>query len=359
MNGLTLSKGVAEWIAARDYGTAIACTLLMFRLVFTNGFPIMKMTNKPIVPLAISLAWACLNLPATAGAQEVGTNRAAASAAALTDRPEDEKAVRAMADAFTRAFAAGDAKAVAAMYSEDAELIDDYEARVQGRKAIQDLYTSIFQARPGSTIAISIESLRFLSPDVAKEEGLTRVKSGGEPVTLRRYTVLYVKQNGRWLYSSVREEHPAGIAHHEHLKALEWLLGEWLDQSSDSTVHATCRWSEDKNFLVRDFTIHVQGRPVMTVTQRIGWDPLTKQIKSWVFDSEGGYGDGLWTRKGNQWVIKSTGVLSDGRIASATQTLTPVGQNSARWSSTQRTIGDQSIAEPAESVMVRRPPQPK
>ena len=53
----------------------------------------------------------------------------------------------------------------------------------------------------------------------------------------------------------------------------------------------------------------------MTVTQRIGWDPLTKQIKSWVFDSEGGYGDGLWTRKGNQWVIKSTGVLPDGRIA--------------------------------------------
>ena len=97
----------------------------------------------------------------------------------------------------------------------------------------------------------------------------------------------------------------------------------------------------------------------MTVNQRIGWDPLTKQIKSWVFDSEGGYGDGLWTRNGNQWVIKSTGVMTDGRIASATQTLTPVGTNSARWTSTQRTIGDQSIAEPAEYVLVRRPPRPK
>ena len=63
----------------------------------------------------------------------------------------------------------------------------------------------------------------------------------------------------------------------------------------------------------------------MTVNQRIGWDPLTKQIKSWVFDSEGGYGDEFWTRKGNQWVIKSTGVLPDGRTASATHVLTPTG----------------------------------
>ncbi len=335
----------------------------------------MNMTTKPIVPFAAALAWGFLNVAAGAGAQETGANRAfgvtpaasqgnktgspVAGTAALTDRPEDEKAIRAMADGFTRSFRAGDAKAVAAMYSEDAELIDEYGERVQGRMAIENLYASIFQARPGSSIAIAIESLRFLSPEVAKEEGQTRVKSGSEPEILRRYTVLYVKQSGRWLYSSVREEHAAGVAHHEHLKALEWLLGDWLDQSSDSTVHATCRWSEDKNFLLRDFTIHVQGRPVMSVSQRIGWDPLTRQIKSWVFDSEGGYGDGLWTRDGNKWVIKSTGVLTDGRIASATQTLTPIGPNSAEWSSTERTIGDQSIAEPAKYVMVRRPPAPK
>ncbi len=319
----------------------------------------MNMSKTPLVPVAISLAFACMGLPAPSAAQEAASNRAAAKAAALTDRPEDEKAVRAMAESFTRAFAAGDAKGIAAMFSEDAEFVDEYGERTEGRGSIQDLYTSVFQARPGSTIAISIETLRFLSPDVAKEEGQTRVKSGAEAPTLRRYTVLYIKQNGRWSYSSVREEHAAGVAHHEHLKSLEWLLGDWIDQSSDSTVHVVCRWSEDKNFLLREFTIHVQGRPVMTVTQRIGWDPLTKQIKSWVFDSEGGYGDGLWTRHGNQWVIKSTGVLTDGRIASATQTLTPVGTNSARWSSTQRTIGDQSIAEPAEYVMVRRPPQPK
>ena len=336
-----------------------------------------KMTNKPMVLLATVLGWGWVHDARAAGAQDAQRNQAggnvqpgatqgakprspAAVTTALTDRPQDEKAIRAMADAFTRAFGAGDAKAVGAMYSEDAELIGDDGERAQGRPAIAQLYTSIFQARPGATIAISIDSLRFLSPEVAKEEGHTRVKSGGEPEILRRYTVLYVKREGRWLYSSVREEHATGIAHHEHLKALEWLVGEWVDQSSDSTVHATCRWSEDKNFLLRDFTVHVQGRPVMMVNQRIGWDPLSKQIKSWVFDSEGGYGDGLWIRKGSQWVIKSTGVLPDGRTGSATHVLSPTGPNRARWSSTERTLGgDQSIAEPAEYVMVRRPPTPK
>ena len=137
------------------------------------------------------------------------------------------------------------------------------------------------------------------------------------------------------------------------------MVGEWLDESSDSIIHATCRWSDDKNFLLRDFVIHVQGKPVMNVTQRIGWDPLTKQIKSWVFDSDGGYGDAFWARNGNQWIIKSTGVLPDGRIATATNILTRTGPNTARWASTERTVGGEVAPDHHESVMVRRPPPPQ
>ena len=130
-------------------------------------------------------------------------------------------------------------------------------------------------------------------------------------------------------------------------------------------LHATCRWSDDKNFLLRDFVIHVQGQPVMTVSQRIGWDPLTKQIKSWVFDSEGRMkGRHCGPRSGNHWFIKSTGVLPDGRIADSghQHVLTRVGPNTAclgRHASTERTVGEETVAEPAEYVMVRRPPHPQ
>jgi uncharacterized protein (TIGR02246 family) len=301
------------------------------------------------------------NRPAAAApAANQGVASGTAPQAPLSDRPEDERAIRALADGFVRAYKAGDSKSLAALYTEDAESIDEHGDRIQGRATIENAYSAIFQERPGATIEISIDALRFYGPDVAKEEGRTRVKPrGNQPESVRRYTVLYVKQGGQWLHSSVREEHDSGMAHHDRLKELEWLLGEWLDQSSDSTVHINCRWSEDKNFLLRDFIIHMQGRSVMTVAQRIGWDPLSKQLKSWVFDSEGGYGDALWARTGDQWMIKSTGVLPDGRIATATNILTRVGTNTARWESTSRTVGTESALEPAEYVMVRKPPRPE
>jgi uncharacterized protein (TIGR02246 family) len=276
------------------------------------------------------------------------------------DRAADQQAIAAIAQAFTRAYNAGDAKAVTALYSEDAEIIDEDRARVEGRSNIEALYASIFQSRPGATIEITTHSLRFLSPDAAKEEGQTRLTPAGkEAQSTRNYSVFYVKNGDRWLYSSVREEHAHEVTHHERLKELEWLLGEWIDESSEATVHVNCRWSEDKHYLIRDFLVHAQGKPVMTVTQRIGWDPLRRQIKSWVFDSEGGYGDALWSRNGNQWLIKSTGVLPDGKTASATNLLTQTGPTQAKWVSSERTLGDQEIPGQVEVVMVRKPPGPE
>jgi len=280
--------------------------------------------------------------------------------AGRTDRPDDQKAILSVGESFRLAYNAGDAKAVASLYTDDAELIEENGERAQGRKTIQDLYSLLFQERKGASIEIAVDSIRFLGPDVVKEEGQTRVKPAStEPPSVRRYTVLYVKQGGKWLYSSVREEREPGLSHNERLKEVEWLVGNWIDESSDSVIHATCRWSADKNFLLRDFTIQAEGKSVMTVTQRIGWDPLSKQIKSWFFDSEGGYGDDLWTRNGNEWMIKSTGVLSDGRIATATNLLTRVGPNTARWASTERTVGGHHVPDHFENMMVRRPPPPQ
>ena len=63
------------------------------------------------------------------------------------------------------------------------------------------------------------------------------------------------------------------------------MLGDWIDEGPDSVVRINCRWSEDGNFLIRTFNVKHQGKDVMTVTQRIGWDPAARQIRSWEFDS--------------------------------------------------------------------------
>ncbi len=137
--------------------------------------------------LMLNLVW--LGVIATAGAQgqEVRTTRTAqpvsdpkalvgsvpATPVVLTDRPVDEKAILSVGEAFRRAYNAGDAAAVASLYTDDAELIEENGDRFHGRKTIQDLYSMLFQERKGYSIEIAVDAIRFLGPDVAKEEGRT------------------------------------------------------------------------------------------------------------------------------------------------------------------------------------------
>src|SRR3712207_8227844 len=44
---------------------------------------------------------------------------------------------------------------------------------------------------------------------------------------------------------------------------------------------------------------------------------LHKQFRTWVFDDEGGFAGGLMHRDGDQWVVKASGVRSDGQPVSA------------------------------------------
>ena len=114
---------------------------------------------------------------------------------------------------------------------------------------------------------------------------------------------------------------------HERLKELEWMVGDWINESQDAVVLTTCKWADGGNFLVREFTMKTQGQPVLSGTQRIGWDPTRHQFKTWIFDTEGGFGEGYWTRNGDQWVIKAEGVRQDGQHASATNIITRLGKD--------------------------------
>ena len=137
------------------------------------------------------------------------------------------------------------------------------------------------------------------------------------------------------------------------------MVGDWVDEGSDSVVRLACRWSEDENFLIRTFTVRQQGKPVMTVHQRIGWDPLARQIRSWEFDSEGGFGEGKWSRAGQRWVIKHEGVRPEGTTASATNIMTQVRPDLIRWVSTERILGDESVPVDETYVLVRVAPPPQ
>jgi uncharacterized protein (TIGR02246 family) len=275
-------------------------------------------------------------------------------------RPSPEAETILAADAaFVQDYNRADARALAVRFSEDAEVVEADGTRYQGRALVEQRLAETFAASPGVKLAVASESIQFLSPDVAKEEGRTTVTHArGAPET-RRHTAILVRRDGRWLISSIREEPERAVPPHEHLKELEWLIGEWVDQGADAHVRVTCAWSDDRNFLVRSFRVTMQGKPAMTISQRIGWDPLARQFRSWEFDSEGGYGEGRWSHDGDRWVVKHSGVRPEGVVGSATHIMIRERPDLVRWASLDRSVGDQ--AEPAEQdyVMVRVPPAPQ
>ena len=78
-------------------------------------------------------------------------------------------------------------------------------------------------------------------------------------------------------------------------------------EENDASIQTDCNWTKNKNFMTRSFAVVVGGDVDMSGMQIIGWDPAAKQIRSWVFDSDGGFYEGKWTRKGDRWVIQQTG----------------------------------------------------
>ncbi len=276
-------------------------------------------------------------------------------------RADDEAAIRGSDEAFLKAFNAGDAKALAATFTEDAEMIDEDGQIVEGRDAIAAQFAAAFEASPGARITLKTQSLKFLGPDTALVRGRAEVFASGkesEPEP-SRYTVVFVKRGGKWLQASVRDEHDPEVPPAERLKALEWLVGEWVSESNEAVVHTTCGWSENKNFLLRSFTVQMQGKPALTGQQRIGWNPLTRQFKSWVFDSDGGFGEGDWSSDGDRWIIQARGIRSDGRPASVTHVITRVNKDMLRWRAVDRTVAGRSAPDVDEFVLVRKPPKPR
>jgi uncharacterized protein (TIGR02246 family) len=280
-------------------------------------------------------------------------------AAPAADRSADETAIRANVEKFVTAYNAHDAKAVAALFTPDGQIEDKDGDIADGREAIEQTFTGMFADSPQKKIEVFVDSIRFIGSDLAVETGTTKeTPAPNEPPDYDRYTVLHVKRDGKWQMALARDEEGPADTAHEQLQPLAWLVGDWVDDGGSTVVASTCRWSEDGNFLLQEFKLQVNGRDEMNVSQRIGWDPAAKCIRSWVFDSEGGFGQSVWTRDDDEWLIKSTGVRPDGTTASATNRLLQDGGDAYIWRSTDRVVaGD--VQEPMEVKVVRKPPQPK
>jgi uncharacterized protein (TIGR02246 family) len=276
--------------------------------------------------------------------------------------PERESDVRAITDllaSFVKAYNERDAQALAALFTPDAEIEDDDGQITRGRDAIVGRFSAIFKDRGAEMLTVDTDSLRFLGTDIAIEDGTASLSTGADaPSETNRYSVIYARQGGRWLHARIRDEAPENDPH-EQLQDLEWMLGEWVNESDDALVYTSFKWSDEGNFLVRDFDIEVEGRISLSGTQRIGWDGQRQQFRTWVFDDRGGFADGLLARDGNRWVTKLTGVRSDGQSVSVTNTITILGKDRLHWEASDRTVGGEIVSGTDRYTLVRRAPVPR
>ncbi len=267
-----------------------------------------------------------------------------------------EAAIRATAVSFAEAFNRGDAQAVAELWTETGTLADDRGQHFQGRPAIEAEYTKFFGSYPGAKMEVTITSLDFPTPALAVEDGISRLSLPHANVpTASSYTAVHVLQNGRWLMVSVRERSMALSPVESHLQDLAWMVGNWAAVREGTQLQATFRWVADNKFIQRDFTIRQQDAVVSSGVQLLGWDPQAGQIRSWSFDSSGGYGQSVWSVTARGWSMESRGVLADGTPTASRESLVRLAgkQDAFSWRSTQRMVGTVTVPDSAEVVMQR------
>jgi uncharacterized protein (TIGR02246 family) len=268
----------------------------------------------------------------------------------------DEAAIRKAVAGYIAAYNKGDAKALAALWSPEAVYTnpDDGEQSV-GRDAIEKQFAKIFSAAKGVKLEATTESIKFVSPNVAIEQGTAKVLQPKGEAEESEYSAVYVKQEGKWLLDRVTEEAPP-IAHsnYEHLKELEWMVGTWVDQDEQSTIETTCHWAKNQNFLIRSFSVQVRDRIRLSGMQIVGWDPANKKIRSWIFDSDGGFGEGSWSKKGPSWHIQTTGTRADGQKVSSVNIIKFVNKDQFTWQIVNGQVGDDLVPNTEEVVVVRQ-----
>jgi uncharacterized protein (TIGR02246 family) len=268
----------------------------------------------------------------------------------------DEAAIRKAVVSYVAAFNQGNAKALAAMWSPEAVYTNPLSGQqVVGREAIEKQFAAIFVEAKGAKLEAKSDSIQFVSPNVAVEQGTAKVIRPDQAPEESEYTAVYVKREGQWLLDRVTEEDvPAPVpSHYEQLKELEWMIGKWVDRDDQATVVTECNWAKNNNFITRSFTIQIRDRIDMAGMQIIGWDASTKQIRSWVFDSDGGFAQATWKKKDNRWYIQQNGVLPDGRKSSAVNIVARVDDNTCTLQSVNRVVDGELQPNVDEVVVVR------
>ncbi len=300
--------------------------------------------------LRLSLVWMFV---AADGLAQVQTQ---AQAPATDPTPEQAiiETIRSYVDAYNRR----DVDAVANHWADNAVMLAvDTQEKIVGRDAIREDFARQFEADPKSQLEVNVTSIRLVTDTVAVEDGFATVLRDGNAFQ-STYTVVHIKQQDGWKIDSVREtDRPEQSG--PQLAQLSWLVGSWADTDENSIVESEVKWARNEKFLSMNFRVEVPDAPPLEGTQIIGVDPATGIIRSWLFDSDGGIGQGRWSNIDGKWVVEMNMTLPTGELASAVNVYTPVDATRYTWRSQSRIVAGQFLPDMDEVLVSRVTRQPE
>ncbi|MDZ4783853.1 MAG: nuclear transport factor 2 family protein [Planctomycetia bacterium] len=303
-------------------------------------------------------------LMATTHGRSQTTRKPAVKPAAKAPAAADVKAapidaVKASAQAFADAFNKHDAKAVAALWTEDGEYVDEAGQRFEGRAAIEREYAEFFTAQPNAKLTVVVDAVRPVGEAAAIEDGHTELSIDGKTVvSAAQYTAVHAKIGTQWLMLSVRDQRISTEPSASQLQDLAWLVGSWQAEQNGGQMQVDCHWLGDGHFLARKSSVKRGDQDVADGWQVIGWNAQSQAIESWTFSSDGGRSVGYWIPHRGGWIIEHAGTMADGTPTAAVNYFVRLDDNSHSWKSVERSVGGALLPESAEIVLKRVSAQP-
>lgn len=323
--------------------------------------------TRPILPSLVLAAVACLAAEGRARAQPPKVVPEASA------RTGDEAAIRAATGRYLAALSRGDGKALADMWTPDGDIIDDEGRVTNGREAVAGIVPA---DGPRRAPTIKETRLRFVTPDVAIEDGIVTVAppDGGAPHEGWFSATWVRRQDEGWRLAGLRESRIASPHDAPTLADLSWMVGDWTvaedhaagegDQGPrphEPRIELSVRWNPTRTFLIRELSITpppgaagAAAAPTQ-ITQRIGWDPLSRRIVSWVFGSDGSHGEAIWSREDGTWIARTRSVLPDGTQTSSLNIYAYDGADRCAWRSIPTHVGGEH-APHVSMTMIRKGP---
>jgi uncharacterized protein (TIGR02246 family) len=260
-----------------------------------------------------------------------------------------DRQIREAAAAYAETFSKGDMDAVIGFWADDADYLDVDGNLHRGKSAIADLFKKNAANCKDHKMSIEVASVKSVKPDVVLEEGTVTIQCPTGEAESNKYIAIWTKTDDRWKLSSVRDQEskqtPAPETEKEPLQELAWLVGDWTHESGKSKAALKCRWRLNKRYLTMEYEVKKPNEEPTQVAVWIGWDPGDKELRSWVFDSEGGNAGARWERYGNTWKSQCDGVLCDGRFGASLNTIELVDDRTFVWSSKDRRIDGESVGD--------------